>query len=113
MIIVTLLTLPLSYVGWQAKIVRERKAVLGEAALHGCIFSLYRNRADLARGVVFPDSPIPWIRRILDDQWLDWITVPGYVTEEEFDQIRATFPEAYVERVRYHPSINALRTDPR
>jgi hypothetical protein len=85
MIVVTLLAIPCGYVGWQAKIVRERMAMSEciKKVEHGdCWFF----DEDLSGGV-------PWIRRLLGDKTCMLILVPG-ASDEEFVAIKAAFPEA-------------------
>jgi hypothetical protein len=88
MIGVTLLAVACSYVGWQAKIVRERKALLENQ--HFCVacqlFEVAR------RGC------IPWMRWRLGD--VDCYAIIGdeQVTDAELDRYRIAFPEADVWR---------------
>lgn len=94
---VTLVAVACAYVGWQAKIVHERRWLLENVILR--------------KGVVFPDpspahltAPLPcrsapWIRQLLDDVWIDEIRLDAKTSDEEFDEIAACFPEAVVKRV--------------
>ena len=75
------------YVGWQAKIVRERRAEL--------------NRTVDARlvGIAGNDEErvIPWIRRVLGDQRVGSIKMLVGTDVAELDRLRVLFPEAKVE----------------
>ena len=75
-----------SYVGWQAKIVRERKAELNRVAKKYLI------------GIEESDQAmtIPWLRRILGDVTVDFIAVPAETPRDEIDRLHALFPESRV-----------------
>jgi hypothetical protein len=88
MIVVTLLAIPCGYVGWQVKIVRERRATITDL----------RNTEKVVFGLAEPggnDQP-PWIRRILGDQGIRYIGLPitTTTTEEYRRRVRELFPEA-------------------
>jgi hypothetical protein len=82
MIVVTLLAVPLAYVGWQAKIVRERTALLA-------------NRDDMPFASVTieetKDGAIPTVRLWLGDHFCARIRLrnPG-----DAERYKAAFPEA-------------------
>jgi hypothetical protein len=82
MIGVTLLAVPCAYVGWQAKIVRERRALLDEinAAGGGEV------PADIAH------RP-PWLRRILGDENVGFMVVPYTTDGETMARIFRLFPD--------------------
>ena len=88
---VTLLAVPLGYVGWQAKIVRHRSWVL----------SHFGNRKWPA---VVPDElwesheSLPWIRRVLGDRAYSRLEVDRTVPENDFVAIKDAYPEASVVR---------------
>ena len=98
---VTLLALPLAYVGWQVRIVREPKEMLDGVVLNNCAFQLYGMRFSVLARTDFPDPPIPWIRKALGDVWVSWIVVGREVTEDDFERIWAAFPEANVARLEH------------
>ena len=76
-----------AYVGWQAKIVRQRRAEL--------------NRVVDARlvGIAGNDDErvIPWIRRVLGDQRVESIKMLVGTDASELDRLRVLFPEAKIE----------------
>jgi hypothetical protein len=65
MIVVTLLALPLGYVGWQARIVRDRKVVL----------SAIRDRG----GHVVEASTVPFLK--------PWATISSFRTDQNAQQV--------------------------
>jgi hypothetical protein len=86
MIGVTLLAVPLAYVGWQAKIVRERRAELSRA-VDGRLLEICGNGENRV---------ISWIRRVLSDQRVGSIKVLTGTDATELDRLRVLFPEAEV-----------------
>ncbi len=102
---VTLLAVPLGFVGWQAKIVRDRKAACDEIILGGGGVL----RADegplpwvLTRG---HDYSIPFLRRWMGDHAIFWIVYKRGTTVDEIRRLRSLFPEAML----YDDSIVADR----
>jgi autotransporter translocation and assembly factor TamB len=87
MIVVTLLAVPLGYVGWQAKIVRERNTLAESLTTLG--------RTQTKNG------NIPWLRRMLGDSVYDHITLCRSASDELMAEYMATFPEAVIERGQY------------
>ena len=87
MVGVTLLAVPCAYIGWQAKIVRERRAEL--------------NRTVDARLVGIADNDEervnPWIRRVFGDQRVASIRMLVGTSEAELVRLRVLFPEAKIE----------------
>src|SRR5580693_1171162 len=81
MIGVTLLAVPLGYVGWQAKIVREREAFLEN---HFCLSAEHS-----------PSGPVqaPWMLRLLGAKPIYYVTVWG---RAEAERAASLFPEAIV-----------------
>jgi hypothetical protein len=75
-----------SYVGWQAKIVRERKSELNRVAK---TYLIGVEESDQAR-------TIPWLRRLLGDVTVDFIAVPAETPRDEIDRLHALFPESRV-----------------
>jgi hypothetical protein len=86
MIGVTLLAVPMGYIGWQAKIVAERKAWL-------------RDDRDVS---ITPASSgandIPWMRRWLGDFKVDEIRVRStlFIDSEIVKRLHEEFPEATI-----------------
>jgi hypothetical protein len=86
MIVVTLLAVPMSYVGWQAKIVRERSAmrewVSGQDGR--CMQSGYGDDS----GVEVPTL----IRRWLGDQKVGVVVLLKPVSDDDRERLKDTFP---------------------
>ncbi|HEV2971400.1 MAG TPA: hypothetical protein VGY55_15605 [Pirellulales bacterium] len=84
---VVFLSLLCAYVGWQAKIVRKRRAEL--------------SRVVDTRLVGIDDTDeegiIPWIRRVLGDERVWSIKMLVGTDAAELDRLRVLFPEAKVE----------------
>jgi hypothetical protein len=111
MIVVTLFALvPCGYVGWQVKIVRERKSlaepgvVAGGGYIEGNRSTFYG--ADVFNGGAGSVTPrgksnIPLIRRMLGDHEYLHITLWRSASDQLMDQYRAAFPEATIERYEY------------
>jgi hypothetical protein len=106
LIVVTLLAVPLGYVGWQARIVRERQAMMSGFLHERCIFAVV---SDLDRGPPFlrtrpetyPASSIPWVRRILGDECLLVVRISWDATKDDFERVQATFPEVKAQRSEF------------
>jgi hypothetical protein len=105
MIAVTLLALPMGYVGWQATIVRERKATAREiVSLGGAIHSaslVFKNgpEVEFSMGDKFFKPPYPsvsLIRRWLGDDYVVGIALPPSTPHGTEERISAVFPEAMV-----------------
>lgn len=82
---VALLAVPLGYVGWEAKIVRERKAWSGNSHFLIVEFDASSNN-------------ISWIRRLLGDFECMFAIADESVTDADLDACRTSFPEASVFR---------------
>jgi hypothetical protein len=114
MIVVSLLAMPLGYVGWQAKIVRERKAVLAEIEdAGGGFFSDLRTTTGFwNRFPNWPDEAIASVdsqrevgapartkvRILLGDEGVIVIWLPATVVPAVEARIGQYIPEAYVWR---------------
>ena len=110
MIGVTLLAVPLGYVGWQAKIVRERRGVLQELRKLEATVNLVSEFEDDYkknkrsgvykigdRDLCFPPFPkFSLVRRWLGDDYVASIGFPYGTSNEIADRIKAIFPEAVV-----------------
>jgi len=81
-----LLAVPCGYMGWQAKIVRERKGVLELVVQQGGTISPLINAP--------PDDLPPLVRRLLGDEPIGLIEFQQPITTEELQSIAAAFPEA-------------------
>jgi hypothetical protein len=83
------------YVGWQAKIVRERKPILDDVLKRGGIahadYTL--SQPQLQRVYL---SRVSWFREWLGDHAMKWIILPTGATLEEEQRVRSLFPEAEV-----------------
>ena len=102
LIVVTLLGVACAYVGWQAKIVRQRAAMLnwlqGRTPLKNVVYGTpgYDSEQD-ARGrwsVAINDPDLPWLRRLLGDHWIMTIIHPTAAADDEIERVRKAFPEA-------------------
>ena len=94
LIVVTLLAVPLGYVGWQARIVNERWTIRKE--LVGMIDNEQRRGyIDLATADE-TERAVPWIRTLIGDQAVHAILLPLSVSNEYRKRVRAIFPEADV-----------------
>ena len=87
MIGVMLMAVAFGYVGWQAKIVRERRAELNRAVDTRLV------------GIDGTDDEghIPWIRRILGDERVGSTKMLVGTDPGELDRLRVLIPEAKVE----------------
>jgi hypothetical protein len=87
LIFVTLLTVPLSYVGWEAKAVRERAAFLDHLKKSGAFISddggLLRDR----------DQRPSWLRILLGDTDVGYIWLPN---GSELERAKEVFPESFI-----------------
>jgi hypothetical protein len=81
---VALLAVPMGYVGWQAKIVRERRAMLDMG--NG-------NQTEEAEVGGHKDASIPLIRRWLGDHFCATVFLKH---EADFERYQAAFPEAEI-----------------
>ena len=99
LIVVTLLAVPLGYVGWQSKIVRERTAMREWMKGMGRI---WLRTPDMGSGSIPPvKAPPPFqklssLRKWLGDEEVEEIWLPRTIPQSAADQIKATFPEARV-----------------
>ncbi len=85
MIVVTLLAVPLGYVGWQAKIVRERTA--------------WRANPHFAEPLLIDDGgTVPWVRRLLGDAESFGMLADESVSDEDLERCQVAFPETHVSR---------------
>ncbi len=104
MIVVTLLAVACGYVGWQAKIVRERKAMVERI--------LQVEDGYLARDGPFApidhNESIPWIRRLLGDEAIVAVDLPVGcpLTARE---INAVLPEAIIHDYMVDPNTRRRR----
>jgi hypothetical protein len=89
MIAVTLFALiPCGYVGWQAKIVRERRALLDSIKAAG-------GYVTAARDNVGPPPP-SWLRRILGDETVQILVVLPTTNSRTIAEIRRLFPDTII-----------------
>jgi hypothetical protein len=89
MIVVTLLAVPCAYVGWQTKIVRERKAVLANCSRSIILYS-FADEADQS-------SLISPVKRWLGDVAVQYIVVSAAFDLADLKVIREAYPEAEIE----------------
>jgi hypothetical protein len=103
MIGITLLAIPCAYVGWQAKIVRERQQALKALTDSGTvIFTRETDFADADRIAGYHvdrdtwPSEVPWLRQCLGDEHISTIDLPPSARPADTEWIRSLFPEATV-----------------
>jgi hypothetical protein len=101
MIAVTLLAVPCAYLGWQKKIVLERKEMLAQITASGGTVMLVPSTPGVTfypivnrNGAPVRYSAIPAVRRWLGDQYVVNIAPPAGMERECVDRIAALFPEA-------------------
>ena len=91
MIVVTLLAVPCAYVGWQAKIVSERRNWLANPQF-----------------VCLPNDPencsLPWIRRLFGDTECIFMIADDAVSDADLAACRSAFPELDVRRDKDQPT---------
>ena len=93
LIAVTVLAIPCGWLGWQAKIVRDRIATAREIEHEGG-----RLRSFINTGVVpWPKTPPtqPWYRRLFGDAIVDCIDLPPSMTSRQ-NEIQEQFPESEI-----------------
>jgi hypothetical protein len=83
---VTLLTMPLGYIGWQARIVRQRR------------FELDQNQHIVGTGTVLPNGRdgLSWLRRALGDERVFEIDLETGTVAKEVERVQQIFPEAEI-----------------
>jgi hypothetical protein len=86
MIFTMVVAVACGWVGWQAKIVRDRKSELNRAVNMRLIGIDSDDRA----------KEIPWMRRLFGDVSVNSISMPPDTTIDELDRLRALFPESRV-----------------
>ena len=96
LIVVTLLAIPCGYVGWQAKIVRDRKT----------IFMRLQRIHELASGQdsdlffffahYHAQAEVPWVRCLFGDEGVNVLLLPESTQTSEVEEIKRAFPEADV-----------------
>jgi hypothetical protein len=86
MIFTMVVAVACGWVGWQAKIVRDRKSELNRAVNMRLIGIDSDDRA----------KAIPWLRRLFGDVSVNSISMPPDTTIDELDRLRALFPESRV-----------------
>jgi hypothetical protein len=93
MIVVTLIAVPCAYVGWQAKIVRDRKAWLARQPIQRRIDGP-KIIKELAQGD--PTRSPSKIRLWLGDKSVEYIGIPISSNPEELKLAASLFPEAVI-----------------
>jgi hypothetical protein len=84
LISVTLLAVACGYIGWEAKIVRDRRALLSWLLDNG-------------GGLMESDPSVPdvsWIRRAMGDHSVAAINLPRGISRLQVDRMKAAFPES-------------------
>jgi hypothetical protein len=103
MVGVTLLAVPCGYVGWQAKIVRERNATVKWLDTLQCRYYVF-GRDPIKKSAEF-EPTTTWPRRLLGDRDIFEIVESANhgFTKDELANLRQVFPEAYIENNQGHP----------
>ena len=93
---VTLLAIPLAYVGGQAKIVRQRRAILDHIVGddRGAYGTWPYNRPNPPKGQNGEVASVPWVRRLLGDVAVTSVGLPPNTDVGERRRIHAVFPDA-------------------
>jgi hypothetical protein len=86
LIVVTLNCVIIGWLGMQATVVRERRAML--------------SRLPGGYSVDDDGAGISWIRHLFGDQGIGLIQLGGSPTDEQLDRYRTAFPEACIYRTR-------------
>ena len=97
MVGVTLLGVACAYIGWQAKIVNERRRLLESVLLHQGV--VYPDLSPSHSSGPLPDRSPPWIRRLMGDVWMDGIYLDAKTSDEVLERAATTFPEATVKKI--------------
>ena len=90
---VTLLAVVCGYVGWQAKIVKERRNEIDWGGYKGNL----RQGIDIRFYREVPE--VPWLRRKLDDVYVREIDVAVDAPRDQVEHLHRLFPEAYFHTV--------------
>ncbi len=112
---VTLLAGACGYIGWQVKIVQERKAVadLVQHQYNGAVYwsSEVKRLSPTASGlrilqdgIVLPLREVSWVRRWLGDDAATYILYRMQMPKDEITRMKAAFPEAHFESDEYVPT---------
>ncbi len=91
---VTLFAIPLGYVGWQTKIVSERKAILKRVLADRRFF--VRPTRDICDNGTLNKS-IPRLRWMMGDTWIDSVRASPKTSDDEIERLKVAFPEARIE----------------
>jgi hypothetical protein len=95
MIAVTVLALPLGYIGWQAKIVGYRKVVLDNLVKH----------AYAIEPVLNPTYRVTGLRHWLGDVAIEQFGFDDDATDDEICEVRRAFPKAAIWRGVHPPRL--------
>jgi hypothetical protein len=87
---VVIVAIPCAYVGWEAKIVRERRTLLDSIKAVGGL-----DVTDIIHNDAGPPPP-SWLRRVLGDETVELLLVPITTDEETMAQLHRRFPETRV-----------------
>jgi len=95
-VLVTICGAVIGYVGWQWRIVQERKAVF---ALLGAYEMRPAPQPAPAIILYWPDDlPLPWVRRLMGDSKVpSWGRLSYRVTAADLQRIKRALPEAVIE----------------
>ena len=106
MIVVTILAVPCAYVGWHAKIIHRRKAMINKLTRMDGICVTAAQVAEVDSSHEFDDTTpkLPWIREWLGDEPMFGLYIPESVPEADANEIASAFPEAVVSQSRIFPA---------
>ncbi len=101
MIVVAVPAVPCAYVGWQARIVSERKAAIKEIMAAGGAGVAVTEKDLQEIKLAYPDAiaeEIPSLRFWLSDRQVIQLSLPWFMKRDDVDRITRLFPEAQVLR---------------
>jgi hypothetical protein len=103
---VTLLAIPCAWVGWQAKIIHRRKAMINKLTRMDGACLTVAQIAEVEPSHEFDDTTLklPWIRKWLGDEPMFGLYIPESVPEADANEIASAFPEAVVSQSRMFPA---------
>ena len=93
-VVVTLLAIPLGWLGWQVRVVHARRALLAEIDVSGTAIYLYE-RPLPPQWNNRPTGLVLWIREWLGDEQRMMHCVPWTETDDRAVAARRLFPETY------------------
>jgi hypothetical protein len=101
---IALVSLLLGWLGWQFKVVQERRAIRSEIQNAGGMFVTLPPLPDPNEKFT-KQADISWIRRLMGDEAVSVISLPHdtLTGDDDLTRIKAAFPEASIAHVRFGP----------